>query len=300
MPLSTPPAGNLAPPAGARYEEPFTITRRRHPGSTGKELQLMRIRSLSIALALVCAALASACQESPQSATQEQKSGAESAGDAAAAPAKAGLESDEQKTIYSMGYELSKMIAPYNLSDKDLPAFQMGLADGVTKKEPAVDINAFGGAKFADLAKSRAAGIAEAEKKAAQPFLEKSAAEPGAKKTESGLIYQEITAGTGKQPTASDQVKVHYTGTLIDGTVFDSSVQRGQPATFPLGNVIKCWTEGLQLMKEGGKAKLICPADIAYGDVQKGQQIKPGSTLVFEVELIEVIAAAAPAPPQGH
>lgn len=251
----------------------------------------MRTRSLPIALGLVCS-LFFGCQEGGQSTPQAASAPAESApaANAADAPAADGaLATDEQKTIYAMGYELSKMIAPYNLGEKDLPAFQKGLADGVMKAEPAISLEAFGGQKFAELAKSRAAELAEAEKKEAEPFLEKAAAEPGAKKTESGLIYVELTPGTGAQPTASDQVKVHYTGTLIDGTVFDSSVERGQPAIFPLGSVIKCWTEGLQLMKQGGKAKLTCPPDIAYGDAQKGPQIKPGSTLVFEVELLEIL-----------
>src|SRR6185295_3867195 len=94
---------------------------------------------------------------------------------------------------------------------------------------------------------------------------------------------------------ASDRVKVHYHGTLADGTVFDSSVDRGTPATFPLNGVIPCWTEGLQQMKVGGKSKLICPSDVAYGDRGSPPKIKPGSTLVFDVELLEIVAAPAPA-----
>jgi FKBP-type peptidyl-prolyl cis-trans isomerase len=253
----------------------------------------MRTRSLFISAAMVCVLLAG-CQDGSQPATETSSAPAATAADAPAADAD--LATDEQKTLYAMGFELSKMIAPYSLTEKDLPPFQKGLKDGVTKAEPKVSLESYGGPKFAELAKSRAAVVADSEKKAAQPFLEKAAAEAGAKKTDSGLIYVEITPGTGKQPTTTDQVKVHYTGTLIDGTVFDSSVQRGQPATFPLGGVIKCWTEGLQLMKVGGKGKLICPPDIAYGDAQKGPLIKPGSTLVFEVELLEIMAPAeAPA-----
>lgn len=248
----------------------------------------MRTRSLYLTFGLVCS-LSVGCQEGSQPTTAAPGVPAATAADAPAADADMGT--DEQKTIYAMGYELSKMIAPYNLSAQDLPAFQKGLADGVLKADPKVSLEEFGGPKFGELAKARAAGLAEVQKKAAQPFLEKAAAEPGAKKTDSGLIYVEITAGTGKQPTASDQVKVHYTGTLIDGTVFDSSVQRGQPASFPLSGVIACWTEGVQMMKEGGKAKLICPSDIAYGDAQKGPLIQPGSTLVFEIELLEVLAS---------
>jgi FKBP-type peptidyl-prolyl cis-trans isomerase FkpA len=128
----------------------------------------------------------------------------------------------------------------------------------------------------------------EAEKKKGTEFLEKAAKEKGAKKTESGMIYQEVTPGTGDQPKASDTVKVNYKGTLIDGTEFDSSYKRNQPATFPLSGVIKCWTEGVQLMKVGGKAKLTCPSEIAYGDRGSPPLIKPGSTLVFEVELLSI------------
>ena len=110
-------------------------------------------------------------------------------------------------------------------------------------------------------------------------LLEKVAGEFGAKKTESGAT-----------PKVSDMVKVRYTGTLIDGTVFDSSVKRGEPATFGLNQVIKCWTEGVQLMKVGSKGKLVCPSNIAYGDKGAPPTIKPGATLVFEIELLEIIA----------
>ena len=106
--------------------------------------------------------------------------------------------------------------------------------------------------------------------------------------TASGLVYEELKAGTGEQPTAADKVRVHYVGTLPDGREFDSSVRRGQPAEFPLGKVIKCWTEGLQRMKVGGKARLTCPASIAYGERGAGGVIPPGATLNFEVELLGV------------
>ena len=129
------------------------------------------------------------------------------------------------------------------------------------------------------MAQARVKAAADKEKEAAKPFLEKMAQEKGAKKLDSGVIYIEQKAGTGDAPKATDKVKVHYTGKLTDGTVFDSSVERGQPATFPLNQVIKCWTDGVQQMKVGGKAKLICPADVAYGDRGAPPKIKPGSTL---------------------
>jgi FKBP-type peptidyl-prolyl cis-trans isomerase FkpA len=109
-----------------------------------------------------------------------------------------------------------------------------------------------------------------------------------ATKTESGLVYYPMTEGTGESPKLTDTVEVHYHGTLTDGTVFDSSVDRGQTISFPLGGVIKGWQEGLQLMKVGGKATLIVPGDLAYGDAGSGDTIPPGATLKFEVELFKV------------
>jgi FKBP-type peptidyl-prolyl cis-trans isomerase FkpA len=107
-------------------------------------------------------------------------------------------------------------------------------------------------------------------------------------KTESGLVYYEMNKGDGAMPTLQSMVEVHYHGTLIDGTVFDSSVDRGQTISFPLGGVIKGWQEGLQMMKEGGKATLVIPSDLAYGDQGSGETIPPGATLKFEVELFKV------------
>ena len=119
-------------------------------------------------------------------------------------------------------------------------------------------------------------------------FLDKAAAEPGAQRTASGLVYRVITAGTGASPKATDTVKVHYRGTLINGKEFDSSYARNEPAEFPLNRVIPCWTEGVQKMKVGGKARLVCPANIAYGDASPTPDIPNGATLVFEIELLGI------------
>ncbi len=116
----------------------------------------------------------------------------------------------------------------------------------------------------------------------------KAAKEPGAVATASGLVYQSIKDGSGASPKATDTVKVHYKGTFPDGKEFDSSYKTGQPAEFPLNGVIKCWTEGVQMMKTGGKARLTCPASIAYGERGAGGVIPPNATLVFEIELLGV------------
>jgi FKBP-type peptidyl-prolyl cis-trans isomerase FkpA len=124
--------------------------------------------------------------------------------------------------------------------------------------------------------------------RASSAYLEKAAAEPGAVKTSSGLIYRELRAGSGSSPKATDVVTVNYRGTLVDGTEFDSSYKRNEPASFPLNAVIPCWTEGLQRMKEGGKAQLVCPANIGYAERGSPPVIPPGATLIFEVELLKI------------
>jgi FKBP-type peptidyl-prolyl cis-trans isomerase FkpA len=195
---------------------------------------------------------------------------------------------DDEKTFYAIGLALSRNLAQFSLSPAELDLVKAGLTDGVTNKEKKVDLDTFG-PKIQELQKKRASAAAATEKESAKTFLAKAETEKGATKTKSGLIYSEIKAGTGDAPKPTDKVKVHYHGTLTDGTVFDSSVKRGEPATFPLNGVIPCWTEGLQLMKVGGKAKLVCPSEIAYGDRGAPPTIKPGATLVFEVELLEIV-----------
>lgn len=130
--------------------------------------------------------------------------------------------------------------------------------------------------------------LGEANKMAGAEFLAANAKKEGVKTTASGLQYKVIEAGTGKSPAETDKVKVHYTGTLVDGKEFDSSIKRGQPATFPVNGVIKGWTEALQLMKEGAKYQLYIPAELAYGERGAGPVIGPNSTLIFDVELIAV------------
>jgi len=205
-------------------------------------------------------------------------------------------QTEDQKTLYALGVILTRQLAVFNLSAEEYEFVKQGLTDAVAGKTLAADPEAFT-QNINALAQTRIQAAAQKQKDLSKPYLEKAAAEKGAQKTASGLIYTEITAGTGAQPKPTDVVKAHYVGTLIDGKEFDSSVKRGQPAEFLLGQVIPCWTEGVTMMKVGGKAKLVCPSDLAYGDQGRPPVIPSGATLVFEVELLEVKAPAAPAAP---
>jgi FKBP-type peptidyl-prolyl cis-trans isomerase FkpA/FKBP-type peptidyl-prolyl cis-trans isomerase FklB len=201
------------------------------------------------------------------------------------------ITTDEQKTLYTLGLALSRSLGGFTLNEAELEIVKLGLTDGALQREPKVDPQLFM-PKVQELQKTRTAAVAAVEQKAGADFLARAAAAPGATKTDSGLIITTLTPGTGTVPTANDTVQVHYHGTLTDGTVFDSSVQRGQPATFPLKGVIKCWTEGVQRMHVGGKSRLVCPPQIAYGDRGSPPRIKPGATLVFEVELLDIVKEA--------
>lgn len=195
---------------------------------------------------------------------------------------------ENQKTFYSLGFLMSGNLKAFDLTPAELKFVQEGLADGASGKDPKVDPAAYR-EQLRTISQERSAARAAKEKVAGTAYLAKAAEAPGAVKTDSGLIFTSVQAGKGAQPAATDRVKVHYTGKLLDGTVFDSSVERGTPATFPLNGVIPCWTEGVQLMKSGGKATLVCPSDIAYGDRGAPPNIQPGATLVFDVELLEIV-----------
>jgi len=211
------------------------------------------------------------------------------------------LETEDQKSLYSLGVLMSQNLEAFGLSPEELQIVERGLTDGALKRDLLVEQDKMQDRVRAFI-KARQEREAAAEKEASKAFLEAAAKEKGAVKTESGMIITEIKAGTGESPKATDTVKVDYTGKLRDGTVFDSSVERGKPATFPLNRVIPCWTEGLQRMKVGGKSKLVCPSDIAYGDRGRPPKIKPGAALVFDVELLEIVSSGKPATalPPGH
>ena len=172
--------------------------------------------------------------------------------------------------------------------DIDYDAYLQGMKDGFKNENQFTDEEmqaAFG--ILDSMVKAHQDQILNDEKKAGSEFLARNKKEPGVIETPSGLQYKVIVEGTGASPKATDKVKVHYTGKTLDGNVFDSSVERGEPITFPLNGVISGWTEGLQLMKEGGKSILYIPYNLAYGE-RGNQGIKPGACLIFEVELIEV------------
>jgi FKBP-type peptidyl-prolyl cis-trans isomerase FkpA len=206
----------------------------------------------------------------------------------AVAPAAPAPTSETEKTFYALGFAISQNLTAFGLSDAELEMVKAGLTDGVLGQPAQVDLRTYG-PKLQELQRSRGAAAAAQEKKAAETMLSKAAGEKGAIKTPAGAVVIPLKPGTGPSPSATDKVKVHYHGTLTDGTVFDSSVQRGEPITFPLDGVIRCWTEGVQQMKVGGKARLVCPSDTAYGDRGAPPRIKPGATLVFEVELLEIV-----------
>ena len=203
-------------------------------------------------------------------------------------PAK--LETEEEKTSYMLGYILSKNIKREKpkLNNK---AFLQGLKDSINNQEPALqkeDIQKINiqMAQKAVLKKQKMEG--EKHKMKGQKFLEENKNKEGIKVTESGLQYEVLTEGKGETPKDTDTVEVHYRGALIDGTEFDSSYKRNSSISFPLNGVIKGWTEGLQLMKEGAKYKFYIPPELAYGEKGAGESIPPHATLIFEVELLKV------------
>jgi FKBP-type peptidyl-prolyl cis-trans isomerase FklB len=196
------------------------------------------------------------------------------------------LKTDPEKNGYSVGYDIGRSLKR-QLVDMDADAAAQGLKDAMGGAAPALpDLEMQ--QRFASVRQESAKKIPEKNKQEGEAFLAKNKGAKGVKTTASGLQYKVVTAGKGKLPKAEDTVTVNYRGTLIDGTEFDSSYKRGQPATFPVKGVIGGWTEALQLMKEGSKWMLYIPSSLAYGERGAGHLIGPNSTLVFEVELVSI------------
>lgn len=196
------------------------------------------------------------------------------------------LETPEARLSYGLGMMIGERVTkPYGELDYDLllqglKAQQAGEETLISLEEAEMTLN--------EKQKEIASASAAVAQEKGQSFLAENKAREGVKVTDSGLQYEVISEGTGPKPTADDTVSVHYVGTLMDGTEFDSSIARGEPATFPLKGVIPGWTEGLQMMTVGSKYRFVIPSDLAYGDRGAGQAIGPGETLVFEVELLEI------------
>lgn len=198
------------------------------------------------------------------------------------------LKTDDEKTLYALGLGFSKQIAVFKLTPAELAILQSGISDGALGKTPKVSLEEFG-PKIQALAQQRMSAGAVEEKKKGKEYLAKIAEKPGIKKTGTGLLMETVAEGTGESPKPGDNVKVNYKGSLIDGTVFDASEKHGGPATFKLGpGLVACWNEALTFMKVGGKAKIYCPSELAYGDRPNGQ-IPAGGTLLFDLELLEIV-----------
>jgi FKBP-type peptidyl-prolyl cis-trans isomerase FkpA len=188
---------------------------------------------------------------------------------------------EQDKTFYALGQVIGHNVAVFDLKPAELEMVKSGLTDAVLKRKPVVEGDAYR-QKIDELAQSRA----EASNKT---VIDAAAREPGAVKTPSGMVIRTIHPGTGPSPEPSSQVKVHYEGRLADGTIFDSSRKRGEPATFPLNGVIKCWTEGVARMKVGERAVLTCPSELAYGRMGHPPAIPGSAPLIFDVELLEIV-----------
>ena len=222
----------------------------------------------------------------------------EAAADEAAADGGApNFATDDDRILYAIGMAVGSQLTQFEFTEAELEFISSGFQDATQSAPEKVDMNLFGPQINAFIEERMLAGQEEelarqaealtAERANSTAFADRIGAEAGAERSVSGLIVVPMTEGTGEAPDALDTVTVHYHGTLHDGTVFDSSVERGSPATFPLSGVISCWTEGVQKIRVGGKAKLFCPSDLAYGDGGR-PGIPGGAALLFEVELIAI------------
>lgn len=223
--------------------------------------------------------------------------------EAAAPAASTELTTEQQKFGYAVGVNVGQSLSPVK-EEVDVVALKQGLDDALSGTELKMDDAEREAIHQVVAERAQTRQVAEREEQAkkaqsdGEAFLAENGKREGVITTASGLQYEILTEGTGEAPKASDSVTVHYRGTLVDGTEFDSSYSRGEPVTFPLGNVIPGWTEGLQLMKPGSKSKLFIPANLGYGGTGAGNAIPPNAALVFEVELLSVepnVKAADPA-----
>ena len=204
------------------------------------------------------------------------------------------LASDDDRLSYSLGMLIGERILKQYSEDINYYVMLEGIRAAHKGDETLLTMEEAQTAMQASEEKAIAEGVAKAKASGAA-YMAENAKKEGIKTTESGIQYEVLTEGTGPSPVATDKVSVHYTGQLTNGTVFDSSVERGQPAEFGLNQVIPGWTEGVQLMNKGSKFRFVIPSELAYGDQGAGASIGPGETLVFEVELLDILTAPEPA-----
>lgn len=215
---------------------------------------------------------------------------------ASATAAEAPALTDNDKTFYAIGVSVARSLDVFNLSPSEFETVKKGIEDAHTGRNSEFNALSYN-VRIQELAKERRKATGKKQAGAGKAYLEQAAHEKGAVKTASGMVFNSQVEGKGGSPGKTDVVKVNYRGTLVDGREFDSSYRRNRPLEFKLDNVIPCWSEGLQMMKPGGKAKLVCPPELAYGDSGAGEMILPGATLVFDVELLEMHPATQPAAP---
>jgi len=195
------------------------------------------------------------------------------------------LKTDEYKVLYALGHRISKHLVPFDLTPAELEILQAGLADGVAVRAPKVDLDVYD-KKIEELENARTMSVAAREKKLGETYARKLARDRNSIVTEAGVVYTPIREGKGISPTERHAVTIHYHGTLIDGAVFHSTMQKGEPEVYHLETSMPCWKQALPLMKVGGKARLVCPSDTAYGDYGHRPEIPPGATLTFDMELV--------------
>lgn len=206
-----------------------------------------------------------------------------------ATPAGPSLKTALDSFSYSLGLSFAEFYKQQGISNINTTLLNKGINDAMKTGQKPLLTEEQMNTSITGYLQQLKAEKALASKRAGQAFLANNKSKPGVTTLASGLQYQVLKEGSGEKPTVNDRVRCHYHGTLIDGTVFDSSVERGQPAEFSVGGVIRGWVEALQLMPVGSKWRLFIPSDLAYGDNAAGPQIKPGSTLIFDVELLEIL-----------
>jgi FKBP-type peptidyl-prolyl cis-trans isomerase FkpA/FKBP-type peptidyl-prolyl cis-trans isomerase FklB len=265
----------------------------------------LRYLAWTLSVALIAAAQTAVAASTPATAAAARPSQGSTAHPASGHQAPA----NPDAALHALGVLLSQQLTSFQLSEPEFRAVVAGFADGYHHPAAVKQAQTFV-PQLQSLEQARVMVVAHREEQTGRTYLNKVAGLPGAHKTATGLVYLPITEGSGASPQAGDEVRVQYTGKLTDGKVFDSSAEHGGPATFTLGRVIPCWTEGLQLMKVGGKARIVCPSTLAYGERGVEDLIKPGATLEFEVQLLDVrhspaaaggagaLAPAMPAAPQ--